>query len=99
MKKTLCTMVFSGLLTLGAAGCGGGGDPMSDACKKLASCGTLATAMPGASTAAECTEMGKAMLEGAPADVKTMVNDGMEQCLKQTDCAAFTACILALQEQ
>jgi hypothetical protein len=100
MKKTLWTMVVSGLLTLGAAGCGGGGgDPMSDACKKLASCGTLATAMPGATTAEQCTQMGKAMLESAPADVKKMVNDGMEQCLKQADCTAFTACILALQQQ
>jgi hypothetical protein len=97
MKKTLWTMVFSGLLTLGAAGCGGGSDPMSDACKKLASCGTLATAMPGASTAAECTEMGKAMLETAPDDVKKSVNAGIEQCLKQADCTTFTACIVALQ--
>ena len=99
MKNALFAMVTSGMMAVGLAGCGGsdsGSDPMSQVCDKLESCQTLSTTLPGLTTAAECKSMGSAALSEAPKDTKSQIDQMLNTCLKQTECAAFTACMKPL---
>ena len=92
MKKALVHWTLFGTLV---AGCGGGGsDPVSDACSKLASCNTVSSVMgSGVTTAAQCAQQGSDMLKSATSDQQSAMKNGIEQCLKQSDCTAFTSCI------
>jgi len=92
MKKALVHWTLFGALVVG---CGGGGsDPVSDACNRLASCNTVSSIMgSGVTTAAQCTQQGNDMLKSASSDQQSTIKNGIEQCLKQSDCSAFTSCI------
>ena len=97
MKKTLFTVVFSGLMALGMVGCGSDDDPISDACDKAATCGNVSTIMPGATTAAQCKQEGDALLKTADSSTQSQIKSGIKECLKQSDCNAFATCLNALQ--
>ena len=97
MKKILWTAAATGLLILCVSGCGGGSDdPITQACNKLQSCGTISSVMPGVTTAADCVSQGNAMMNqpGAP---KAQIEQGITNCLTYTDCTTFTSCIETLQ--
>ena len=97
MKNILWTAAATGLLALCMCGCGGSSDdPVTQACNKLQSCGTISTVMSGVTTAADCVTEGNAMLNqpGAP---KAQIEQGITSCLTYTDCTTFTSCIKALQ--
>ena len=99
MKNALFAMVASGMLAVGLAACGGGdsgSDPMTQVCDKLESCQAVSTLLPGMTTAAECTAKGDAAFSTAPKEMKSQIDEMLNSCLKQTECAAFTACMKPL---
>ena len=86
MKKTLCAMLFSALMTAGAAGCGGGGsgsDLVSEVCNKMESCGYM--------TSSEVTSCKK---EGndAMGSTTSAQKDALGKCVAM-ECAAFVTCV------
>jgi hypothetical protein len=94
MKNGFLAMLFSGMMVAGAAGCGSdsGASPMDQACDKLVSCQTLSTVLTGVTTAAECKKTASAKISQAPAEYRDLIDEMINECLKQTDCATFTLC-------
>ena len=90
MLKTLWTVTAAGLLALCTTGCGGGSDPVTDACNKANSCHLL-TQM-GYSGVSQCVSEGKAMLNSA-GNQKGQIENGISACTKQADCNVFALCI------
>ena len=93
MLKTLWTVTAAGLLALCMTGCGGGSDPVTDACNKANSCNLLSQM--GYSSVSQCVSAGKASVNAAGSQ-KSTIENGISACLKQSDCNAFALCIQAL---
>jgi hypothetical protein len=92
MLKTLWTVTAAGLFAVCMSGCGGGSDPVTDACNKANSCNLLATM--GYSSVSACVSDGKASVNASPQ--KSTIENEISACLKQSDCNVFAACIQAL---
>jgi hypothetical protein len=91
MRRTLWTVLAAGLLAVGAASCGGGGDTAGDLCNKMNTCNDLA-----GMSVAECkdalNQTLKSLTSSQKADAEKMIN----QCVGLADCTNFSACISSL---
>lgn len=91
MTKTLLAMAFSCLMTVGMAGCGGGGDStsdiISDMCNKMDSCGYLQ----GVMTVSDCKKMGEEVAKQGGEEPTAAEKDAAKACLAKS-CEEFATC-------
>ena len=87
MLKTVWTVMATGMLAVGIAGCGGGSSLSEDYCKKLDSCNALS-----GTSVSQCVEQGNKILEAMTSSQRADYEKAAKVCLGMADCTNFLAC-------
>jgi hypothetical protein len=87
MLKTVWTVMATGMLAVGIAGCGGDSSISEDFCKKLDSCNALS-----AQSVSQCTEEANKLLDSMTSSQRSDFEKAANICLGMANCTNFLAC-------
>jgi hypothetical protein len=87
MLKTVWTVMATGMLAVGIAGCGGGSSLSEDYCKKLDSCNALS-----GTSVSQCTEDVNKSLDTMTSSQRSDFEKAAKVCLDMANCTNFLVC-------
>jgi hypothetical protein len=87
MLKTVWTVMATGMLAVGIAGCGGDSSVSEDYCKKLDSCNALS-----GTSVSQCTEQVNKLLDSMTSSQRSDFEKAAKVCQDMANCSNFLAC-------